>query len=303
MGKRTAAVEIEGVRLTSPDRVLFEGQGITKRDLVEYYRAVADRILPHLEGRPLTLVRCPRGRAQQCFVQRKAGAGVPEAVPRVEVGDGGSRATYLMVDSLPALLSLVQLGVLELHVWSARRDRLDRPDRMILDLDPGPGLSFAAVREAAHLLRGRLEELGLRSFVKTSGGKGLHLVVPLARRHPWEETRAFARALAEEAERGDPARFVAEAAKSERSGRVFVDYLRNAWSASAVAAYSTRAHPGAPVSTPLSWRELDGLERPQDLSVATVPGRLAALREDPWEGFAGLRQTITRRMRERVGLG
>lgn len=303
MSPRTDAVEIEGVRLSSPDRVLFAEQGVTKRQLAEYYVAVADAILPHLAGRPLTLLRCPRGAGEACFVQRRASEGIPDSVRRVEIPDEDGSATHLVVDSLPALLALVQLGVLELHTWGSRRDRLDRPDRMILDLDPAPGLPFPAVVEAALHLRERLGELGLRSFVKTSGGKGLHVVVPLERRHAWDEVRRFSRALAEEMERREPRRYLASAAKAEREGRIFVDYLRNGWAATAVAAFSTRARAGAPVSVPLAWDELDERLDPAELNVRTVPARLARQRTDPWGGYGGLRQRLRREAREALGLG
>ncbi len=299
MAKAQDEIRIAGVRLTSPDRVLFAGQGITKRDLARYYESIAYWILPHLSGRPLTLLRCPAGQQTECFVQRRASENFPAAVRRVEVEQEDGTATYVMVDSLSGLLSLVQLGVLELHTWSARRDRLDRPDRMILDLDPDPELPWTRVVEAAIEVRDRLAELGLESFVKTTGGKGLHVVVPLERRHSWEEVRTFSHALAEEFVRRAPEHYVAQAAKVERSGRVYVDYLRNAWGASAVAAYSTRARPAAPVSTPLRWDELGHL-RPDALTLRQLPGRLASLAEDPWARYAGVRQRITRAMRAAV---
>jgi bifunctional non-homologous end joining protein LigD len=262
---------------------------------------VADRILPHLADRLLTLIRCPSGRQKQCFVQRRAGSGIPRAVRRVEVRESGETATYLAVGSLQALLSLAQLGALELHTWSSRTDRLDRPDRMILDLDPAPDVGFPAVVEAALLIRERLTELGLESFVKTTGGKGLHLVVPLARRSTFDEVREFSRALAERLEASEPDRFVAEASKAERGGRIYVDYLRNAWAASAVAAYSPRAREGATVSTPLAWDEVDASLHPGDFTIRTVPDRLRRQRRDPWAGYAGTAQALTREVAARLG--
>ena len=303
MSSRKTEIRIEGVRFTSPERVLFAEQGVTKRELAEYYVAVADHILPHLAGRPLTLLRCPRGRGEKCFVQRRASEGIPDSVRRVEIPDEEGASTHLEVRSLPGLLALVQLGVLELHTWGSRRDRLDRPDRMILDLDPAPGLGFGAVVETALRLRERLSELELESFVKTSGGKGLHVVVPLVRRHSWDEVHAFSRALAEEMERRAPERYVSSAAKAEREGRIFVDYLRNSWAATAVAAFSSRARAGAPVSMPLAWSELDDRLRPADWNVRTVPERLAAGRADPWRGYGGLRQSLRRDAREALGIG
>lgn len=295
MPRDREGVRIGGVRITSPDRVLFEGQGTTKRALAEYYLAVAERMLPHLRGRPLTLVRCPSGTEKQCFYQRNAGDSFPEAVRRVEIpGDEGETSTYLTVDGRAALLTMVQMGVLELHTWGSRRDRLERPDRIVLDLDPDPVLPWDAVVEAALAFRERLAELGLTGFVKTTGGKGLHVVVPITRTLTWDELRDFCRGLAEEAVRRDPARYLERASKQERTGKIFVDYLRNARSASAVAAYSTRARAGAPVSTPVTWHELERGVDPREMTIATVPARSGT--DDPWVGYETARARITRDM-------
>lgn len=290
------AMEVGGVRISHPDDVLYDEQGITKGELAEYYAAVADRILPFLRGRPLTLVRCPEGEGGACFYQRHDTSFAPPELRRVETEDLEGQSTVLLTaESRRAVVSMVQMRVLELHTWGARRDRLDRPDRMVLDLDPGPGVPWAGVVGAAFAFRDRLAELGLRAFAKTTGGKGVHVVVPLARRHTWDQVREFSRALADEATRRAPGHYVEHAAKADRAGRIYVDYLRNAWGASIVTAYSTRSRPGAPVSTPLTWDELRGGAQPLDFTVRTVPARLAALRADPWEGYAeAARQTITR---------
>ena len=298
------AIEIEGVRITSPEKVLYDEQGITKRELAEYYAAIADRIVEEVADRPLTLVRCPQGQEKHCFVQRRVGDGFPSYIHRVPVEvEGEEGAMHLAVTSLRGILYLVQIGVLEIHVWGARRDRLDRPDRMILDLDPGPEVEWGAVADAALRIRARLAGLGLRSWVKTTGGKGLHVVTPLARTSTWDRVRAFSRALAEEMEQLDPSRFVAQASKAERVGKVYVDYLRNGYGATAVAAFSSRSREGAPVSTPIGWEELEAGARPGDFTVRTVPGRLRSLgRRDPWEGFRETRQGLTREMRGTMGL-
>jgi bifunctional non-homologous end joining protein LigD len=289
-------LRISGVRISHPDDVLYEAQGITKRELAEYYVAVADHIVPFLRGRPLTLVRCPDGEGGACFYQRHASGHVAPELRQVEVElpDGGT-STHLAAESLKAVLSMVQMRVLELHTWNARRDRLDRPDRMVLDLDPGPGVPWAGVVGAAFSFRDRLAELGLRSFAKTTGGKGVHVVVPLTRRHTWEQVREFSHALAVEAARRAPEHYLERASKADREGRIYVDYLRNAWGASIVSPFSTRSRPGAPVSTPLSWDELRSGAEPMDFTVRTVPARLAALNTDPWDGYADAsRQAITR---------
>jgi bifunctional non-homologous end joining protein LigD len=295
-------VRISGVRISSPDDVLYAEQGITKRELAEYYVAVADRILPFLRGRPLTLVRCPDGEGGACFYQRHASGHVAPELRQVEVeSPGGERSHHLAAETLRAVLAMVQMRVLELHTWSARRDRLDRPDRMVLDLDPGPGVVWAGVVDAAFSFRDRLAELGLRSFVKTTGGKGVHVVVPLARRHTWDQVREFSRALAADATRRAPKLYVDHAAKADREGRIFVDYLRNAWGASIITPFSTRSRPGAPVSTPLTWDELRSGAEPMDFTVRTVPARLARLREDPWHDYAAAsRQAITRAVQSMI---
>jgi bifunctional non-homologous end joining protein LigD len=293
MARDDGAAEVAGVRLTHPDRVLYPEQGITKRELAEYYAVVADRMLPHVRGRPLTLVRCPAGAQTECFYQRRAGKGTPRALGRVKVPVEGEEETYLVADTLPALLSLVQMGVLELHVWGARRDRLDRPDRMILDLDPAEGIAWGEVVEAAREVRERLAAAGLESWVKTTGGKGLHVVAPISRRSPWEPVREFALRISEAMVRDAPDRYLTRASKEERAGKIYVDYVRNSWSASAVAPYSTRSRPGAPVSLPLAWDELSARTTPGDFTVRTVPDRVRS-RPDPWEEMAAARQGLTR---------
>ncbi|HEX7239767.1 MAG TPA: non-homologous end-joining DNA ligase [Longimicrobiaceae bacterium] len=293
MARSEEAAEIAGVRVTHPDRVLYPGQGITKRELAEYHAAVAELELPHLKGRPLTLVRCPAGQETECFYQRRAGKGTPRALGRVKVPVEGEEETYLVADSLSAVVSLVQMGVLELHVWGARRDRLDRPDRMILDLDPAPEVGWAEVVDAARRTREVLARAGLESFVKTSGGKGLHVVAPIARRQGWDELRELSRRVAEALAREEPGRFLTRSSKEERAGKIYVDYLRNGWSASAVAAYSTRSRPGAPVSFPLEWDELGPDTTPGEFTVRTVP-ELARRRKDPWARMPEVRQGITK---------
>ncbi|MBV9775066.1 MAG: non-homologous end-joining DNA ligase [Gemmatimonadetes bacterium] len=296
-------IEVAGTRLTHPDRVLYPEQGITKRELAEYYVVVADRMLPHVRGRPLTLVRCPAGEAKECFFQRRAGPGTPKELGRVKVPVEGEEETYLTADTLPAILSLVQLGVLEMHVWGSRRDRLDRPDRMIHDLDPAHGIPWDEVVEAARRIRDLLAGVGLTSFVKTSGGKGLHVVTPLVRRHSWEEVREFSLKVAEAMVRDDPERYLTSASIEEREGKIYIDYVRNSWSASAVAPYSTRARPGAPVSLPLEWDELGPEVAPGKLTVRTAPERIAARKRDPWAGLAEVRQGLTRAAWAKLGAG
>ena len=292
MTTASEAIDIEGVRITNPDKVLYPEQGITKRELAEYYALIAGWILPHVGDRPITLVRCPTGRQKKCFYQRHAGAGVPSQVKRVEISGFEQSGAYLYIADRQGLIALIQLGVLEIHPWNARVDRPDRPDHMILDLDPGEGVAFADVVAAAHEVREALTGTGLASFVKTTGGKGIHVVVPIARRHEWPEVKTFARSFAEKLAHDAPNRFLTRISIAERRGRIFIDYLRNDPTSTAVAPYSTRSRLGAPVSTPLDWDELVPSLDPAAFTIRSVPGRLARQRRDPWSELTSLDQRL-----------
>jgi bifunctional non-homologous end joining protein LigD len=274
---------VAGVTLTHPDKVLYAEQGITKQDLADYYMAVADRMLAHVAQRPLTLVRCPAGSEKKCFYQRHAGSGVPDQLGEVKIA--GFAEPYLYIKDASGLVALVQMGVLEIHPWGARIDRPDRPDRIVFDLDPGDGLAFADVAQAAQEVRARLEAQGLAAFAKTTGGKGMHVVVPIARRHTWQAVKAFAKATAEAMAADAPRRFLTRIAKAERAGRIFVDYLRNDPTATAIGPYSTRARAGAPVALPVAWDEVTPTLDPTAFTVASVPRRIAEAR-DPWADIA-----------------
>jgi bifunctional non-homologous end joining protein LigD len=287
-----AEVTVAGVKLTHPDRVLWHDQGVTKLALAEFYADIADRILPHLVDRPLSLVRCPDGQGGQCFYQKHAWRGLHPSIRRVPIRESGKTEEYLAIDDLTGLVSLVQMGVLELHPWGSRAGDLERPDRLTFDLDPGEDVRWDRVIEAARLIRGHLQGLGLESFVKTTGGKGLHVVVPLTPDADWDTAKAFTHQVALELEQAHPDRFVTTMSKKARPGRIFLDYLRNGRGATAVAAYSTRARPGAPVATPLAWDEL-GPSIPADrFTVSNLGRRLAHLGADPWQGFFETRQGL-----------
>jgi len=292
MAAQREEIEIAGVRLTSPEKVLYPEQGITKRALAEYYLAVADAMLPHVANRPITLVRCPTGRQKKCFYQRHAGSGVPVELGQVEISGFEESGAYLFIRDVKGLIALVQMGVLEVHPWGANVDRPERPDRVIFDLDPGEGLGFADVVQAAHDLRGVLGGMGLQTFAKTTGGKGLHLVAPIERRHEWKALKAFARAFAEKLSAEQPGRFLSRIAIAERRGRIFIDYLRNDPTSTAVAPYSTRSRAGAPVATPISWEELSSNLDPASFNLHTVPARLARLGKDPWSDIGKVRQRL-----------
>jgi bifunctional non-homologous end joining protein LigD len=208
----------------------------------------------------------------------------------------------MTANSLQALVSMVQMGVLELHTWGARKGHLENPDRIIFDLDPAPDLPWISVVEAAQLIKGMLDEVGLTSFVKTTGGKGLHVVIPIKPERPWDEIKSFSRAIAEHLEKMLPDRFTATMSKSKRTGKIFIDYLRNATEATAVAAYSTRAKPGAPVSTPLAWEELGDAIRSDSFNVENLRERLDHLKKDPWADYFLLTQRVTAKMMKRFGM-
>ena len=294
-----APVTIAGVTLTHPDRVLYPGQGITKRDLAAFYEEISDWILPHVVERPLSLVRCPAGQGTACFYQKHVGPEASDSIEGVKVKEKGAVRTYAYIEDLAGLVSLVQMGVLEVHPWGSRVGNLEHPDRLTLDIDPAPGVPWKRVIATARQLRALLLELRLKSFVKTTGGKGLHVVVPLAAKQSWETAKDFARGIAEAMVQRAPEEYTASLSKASRTGKLFIDYLRNSQGATAVAVYSTRALPGAPVATPVAWDELGTDLRSDQFTVKNLPRRLAALRKDPWDGFLKLRQSLPEAPRSR----
>jgi bifunctional non-homologous end joining protein LigD len=285
--KSPSAAAVAKIRLTHPERILWELPGVTKQGLADFYTDIADKVLPHIAGRVLSLLRSPLGTSQTGFFAKHPWKGLSDAIRRVDVGES---QPMLVVDDLSGLLSLVQADVVEIHPWGSAADRLDRPDRLIFDLDPGEEVPWSAVIEAATEVRGRLEQFGLKSFVKTSGGKGLHVVVPVEPRADWDQAKAFTHAIAQQMTKDRPDRYIATAAKRARQGRIFVDYLRNGRGATAVAAFSTRALPQASVSTPLAWHELSEDIRSDHFKVDNLRQRLDFLKRDPWEGFFTVQQ-------------
>ncbi len=291
-------------RVTHPDKLLYPDTGLTKGGLADYYREVAWLMLPHVADRPLSLVRCPDGLEKGCFFQRHPAGALPAGTRGVRVPqgkDGKGERTWLSVADLDGLVGLVQAGVLEIHAWGARNEDLERPDILVLDLDPGEGVEPARTVAAALDLRDTLAGLGLASFVKATGGKGFHVVAPLSRRPGWDELREFARAVSEDLAARRPGEYVTMATKSRRPGRIFIDWLRNARGASSVAPYSTRARPGAPVAAPLEWPELTPDLTPDAFDVQSMLRRVAGLRADPWQGFFDLRQGLMPTMWRQLG--
>jgi bifunctional non-homologous end joining protein LigD len=287
------SVGIAGVKLTHADRILFPQQGITKRELALYFEQIADWILPHVAGRPLTLVRCPEGHNKQCFYQRHVTDSASEWIRPVPIKEKGKLVNYVAVDRLEGLIALVQMGVLELHTWGSTIDHVDRPDRLIFDLDPDPEISWEPLKQAAQSLRAYLAELGLASFVKTTGGKGLHVVVPLIPKIDWDTAKEFSKQVAQHMVHQAPDRYTATMSKAKRQGKIYIDYLRNAKTATAVSAYSTRARAGAPVSMPLRWDELGTDIRGDSFNLRNTPERLSRLRKNPWHDYETARRAIT----------
>jgi bifunctional non-homologous end joining protein LigD len=281
-------------RLTSPAKLLWPESGVSKRDLADYLDAQSDRLLAFVKGRPLSIVRCPEGRLGKCFFQKHNNASMPGAIGSVRISEKkGGIADYLVIRGRAGLTALAQIGGLELHVWGAREDKLENPERLVFDLDPDEGLGFAEVRNAAFELRDSLSALGLRSFPLLTGGKGVHVVVPIARKRSWNDVRTFCRGVAEQAAGAAPERYVAQASKAKRKGKIFIDWLRNDRGATAIAPYSPRNRAGAPIATPVSWDELRGIGSAAAFDIRTIGRRLAKLRIDPWKGYAqASRQTL-----------
>ena len=288
---KAASRELSGgeVRFTHPDRVYWPDEGITKQDLADYYRSVWDWMAPHFINRPLALVRCPDGTSGQCFFQKHASAGLTEKNLRTVIDR--NRRQVIAVEDLDGVLSLVQAGVLELHVRGSTIDRLDICNRIVFDIDPGEGVAWAGIVAAARDVRERLAALDLQSFVKLSGGKGLHVVLPIDGAD-WRTTKNFAQAVAMAMTADDPKRYVAKITKSLRKGKIFVDYLRNSLEQTAVAAYSTRARAGAAVSAPVTWEELGRTKSGNQYTLLNLGRRLSGLKQDPWKDVGRLKQRL-----------
>jgi bifunctional non-homologous end joining protein LigD len=300
--KRSAGEQVQGVKVTHPERVIDPASGLTKLDLVRFYEHIAGHLLPYLHDRPVYLLRCPDGVAGEHFFQKHINRTSIPGIRTLDPELDPDHDPLMVIDDVDALIGAAQMGAIELHTCNATADKIDRPDSMVFDLDPDPSLPWKKVVEGTQLVRVVLEELGLASFVKTSGGKGLHLVVPLSRRHGWDEVSEFSQAIARHLASTLPKHFSAKMGEKNRVGKIFVDYLRNKRQASTVSAYSVRARPGLPVSAPISWEELDDIRGGNAWSVETLPSRLAALREDPWADYWKTRQGLTKAMRKKLGL-
>ena len=291
---KAAGPMVHGLRISNPDRVIDPASGITKLELAEYYDLVAPHILPHLKARPVALVRAPEGITGELFFQKHLAQIVIPKIRRLGPEIDPPHPSLIVIDNPTALVGSAQMGVVELHTWNAVYTHIDKPDRIVFDLDPGEGVNWARIVEGAELTKTLLDELGLKSFLKTSGGKGLHIVVPLQRRHDWEFCKNFSQAVTLHLARTLPQRFAAKMGAKNRVGKIFVDYLRNNRGATSACAFSARARPHLGVSVPVAWDELVELRGGDHWTIRTLPQRLEDLRgHDPWADYEASRQTLT----------
>lgn len=282
---------VAGVRISHPDRLIYPEQGLSKLQFAQYFESVADWIVPHVKGRPLTLVHCPAGIAAPCMFMKHAKQWGPNALRRVKIQEKAKIGEYLVADNIEAVVSLAQMGIVEIHTWNATDDDIERPNRIVWDLDPGPHVAWKQVVTAAQLARDVLTTLGLESWVKTTGGHGLHVIVPIKPARDWSECLEFARAVSEAIERTDPI-YTTTFAKAGRERKILIDYLRNNRTNTSVCAFSPRARPGAVVSMPLEWKELNA--GPERWTMLTAPRRLARLKVDPWAAYWSAKQQLSR---------
>jgi bifunctional non-homologous end joining protein LigD len=288
------------VRLTHPDKVLFPEAGITKAELAAYLDMAAERMGPYVYGRPVSLVRAPDGVGKQTFFQKHAMAGMPDALKTIPIKEKTKTEDYLTLPNATALVSTAQISALEIHLWGSRNADLEHPDRLVFDLDPDEDLPFSQVKRAAFDIRALLGSAGLPAFAMLTGGKGIHVVLNLKRRHSWDEVKAFAGAFADQVAELDPKRFVSNMAKARRKGRIFIDYLRNGRGATAIAPYSTRARGLAPVAVPVSWDELGGIPAANTFKLKDMSARLAE--PDPWTDYGEHAVVLSKAARSKLGL-
>jgi bifunctional non-homologous end joining protein LigD len=291
-GRRSAGakdIEVEGVRISHPDKVLYPADGITKRMLAEYYMKVAPRMLPHVAGRAISLVRLPGGLGHQQFFQRHIGQSESPHVRPVHIDMKHDHEPYMVIKDLAGLITLVQIDALEIHIWGSEAKTAQRPDRIVLDFDPAPDVAFLQVKKAATQMRSFLKQLKLTSFIKTTGGKGLHVVVPFQKGPSWDEVKDFSKQVGEAFVEHDPKRFTVNMRKDIRGGKIYIDYLRNGLGASAIAPYSTRARDGAPIALPIRWEQLAALKSAQQFPLKGIQKHLKA---DPWKTMAKTHQKL-----------
>ena len=303
--KRAAGREasvVGGVNITSGERVIYPDPPVTKLDVARYYELAAEWLLPHVVNRPLSTVRCPGGLSSACFFQKHVGETLPPPILAVPVREKDGEAKYISIADVEGLLTLVQFGVIELHPWGSRVDDVERPDLITFDLDPGPDVTFDVVKAAALRVRELLQEIGLESFLKTSGGKGLHINVPLQPKADWDQVKAFAGAVVARMVQQEPALYIGTMTKAKRVGKIFVDFFRNGRGATSVAPYSLRSRPGAAISMPVRWNQIAELTSPDQFRLPAAAKQLAARRSDPWKEFFTVRQSLTKAMLSEYGV-
>ena len=281
--------EIAGITITHPDKLVYKNEKITKLGLAQYYEKVAPLLLAQVAGRPISLMRCPGGEGKPCFFQRHGSETLSPYVKPIQVKGHGDNQPFLMIEDVRGLISLVQMGVLEIHIWGSKADAPDKPDRVVFDLDPAPNVKFADVKKAAIRIKDNLKKLRLLSFLKTTGGKGLHIVVPFQKGPDWGEVKNFARSFSQIITEDDPDHFTINNRKNVRDGKIFIDYLRNSETASAIAPYSTRARDGAPIALPLDWKALPNLKTGHEFTLKNID---KYLKRDPWKEIGKIRQKL-----------
>jgi len=288
---KPAEVVSHGIVITHPDRIVFPGTPVTKAMLARYYERIGERMVPHMTGRPLMLSRCPSGAGGQCFYQKHISVSGREPIEAVSIKERTASGMYAIVDTPRGLAWLVQINTLEIHGWGSSRPNIEWPDRLVFDLDPGEGVAWKDVIDAALLIRKALQSVKIESFVKTSGGKGLHVVAPLTPAAGWDAVKGFAQQLAEGMAKSYPDLYLSKMTKSIRGGKIFIDYLRNGRGASCVLPYSTRARPGAPISMPVAWAALKRVKSAAEFTVETAL-KSSRMPADPWRGFFEIKQVL-----------
>ncbi|HAK62925.1 MAG TPA: DNA ligase D [Alphaproteobacteria bacterium] len=289
----SSVLKVDDTAISHPDRIIFPEAELTKGGLAEFYQDMAEFMMSHLKDRLISIVRCPGGISKQCFFQRRKGEGMPAHIYATDVRHKNKSNQYMYIKDSRGLIELVQMGAVEIHAWGSRRDKVDRPDRIVFDLDPAEGVPFEAVKLAALDIKRRLEKLELISFVKTTGGKGLHVTAPIRRTRSWDEVKQFAHDLAGRMVKDAPDAYTTNMSKKQRKGKIFIDYLRNDHASTSVADYCVRARPGAPVATPLEWKELDSLETASRFTVRDIGKRKKQARA-LLQSFVGTRQSLSK---------
>jgi bifunctional non-homologous end joining protein LigD len=295
--KPAAQIHIEkpqSILLTHPDKVIYAKEALTKNDLAQYYQKISEFMLPHLQERPLSILRCPSGTSQGCFFQKNYKEGNSDSIHCIRVKEKTKTACYIAVDSEDSLRGLVQMGSIEIHPWNSRQTDLEKPDQMVLDFDPGPGVAWQKVIDASFELKSLLDDLKLKSFVKLTGGKGIHVHVPLEPMQTWEQVRGFAKFLADQMEKQHPSHYVTEMSKKLRPKKIFIDYLRNSHGATAVAPYSLRAKETSAVAMPLTWQELKKMPSSAAFTLDLALKKIAQRKTDPWAEYFDIRQNISK---------